>query len=208
MFFRYQAKAKAGPPAEIEQPALAGATDGQDDFALFYERYFPRVYRYCLRRLGQPEEAEDVAAQIFTRAMAGLGGYKGGSEAAWLFRIAHNAVANHLRSRRPQVSFEAARENGLADEWASPEEGLPEKLVRLEEKQELARLIAKLPEKERELLALSVGGGLTAREVGQVLGKSERAVWTALHRIIKKLKADYWKQYGPEEKKDNGPEAR
>jgi hypothetical protein len=57
------------------------------------------VYHYCLRRVHRPEDAEDLAGLVFIRALAGLREYRGGSFAAWLFRIAHNAAANGLAAR-------------------------------------------------------------------------------------------------------------
>ena len=170
-------------------------------FGLLYERFFPRIYNYCLRRLDLPEEAEDVTSQVFVRAFANLAGFKGGSVPAWLFRIAHNAVANQLRARHPQLSLDlAAQANG---NWpglmASSDESLLDDIVRSEEQNQLAAWIAALPQEQREMLALSVAGGLTAREVGEVLGKSETAVWKALQRIVERLRARYNRYAGMEE---------
>lgn len=163
---------------------------GEPDFDLLYEKYVERIYNYCLRRVGQPQEAEDLASVIFTRAWAGLSNYRGGSEAAWLFKIAHNTVANHLRARKPQVSLDALVTTGRADYLAGPDEEMLDKLIRQENQAELAELVETLNPGQRELLALSVAGGLTAREVGEVLGKSEAAVWMAFHRIIRRLRAN------------------
>lgn len=173
---------------EWEARVLAQARESPAAFAPLYERYFPRIYAYCLRRVGRPEEAEDLASVVFTRALGGLGGYRGGSVAAWLFRIAHNAVANHLRGRRPQVSLDAAG-TALADTLAAEDDQPLQRVVDAEERAQLARLIDALPEQQREILALTVAGGLSAREVGAVLGKSEGAVWTALHRATQRLRA-------------------
>ena len=82
-----------------EGSILAQARADPARFAPLYERYFARVYHYCLRRVHRPEDAEDLAGLVFIRALAGLREYRGGSFAAWLFRIAHNAAANF--SARP-----------------------------------------------------------------------------------------------------------
>jgi len=175
-----------GFEAQIIQEARADPAG----FAPLYEHYFERVYNYCLRRIGQAEEAEDLTSLIFTRVLIGLQGYRGGSFAAWLFRIAHNAVANHLRDRRPGVSLEATA-FVLMDDLARSGERVLERLVQVEERQEIAKLIAALPEDQRELLALRVVGELSAKEVGAVLGKSEGAVRVALHRIVRHLRQSY-----------------
>lgn len=188
MAARQKQVASDGWPEEARMLERARADPA--DFAPLYERYFPRIYAYCLRRTGMIEEAEDLTSLVFTRALAGLKDYRGGSVAAWLFRIAHNAVANHLRGRQSQIPFETAALTTVEDSAESGEQVL-ERLVLAEERQRVTRLIAALPDRQRELLALTVAGGLSAKEIGAVLGKSEGAVWTALHRIVRRLHAAY-----------------
>jgi RNA polymerase sigma-70 factor (ECF subfamily) len=155
-------------------------------FAPIYECYFPRIYGYCLRRLGTPQEAEDLASHVFIRAIQGLESYRGGRVSVWLFRIAHNAVINHYRSRRPQVSLEVI-ERDLPDARPGPGECL----VQIEDWQALRALIDGLPEDQRDLLALKLTGELTSGEIGEMVGKSAGAVRVELHRIIKGLRAQY-----------------
>ena len=206
MFFSRRQVEPDTPPQD-DARLLERAKSNPADFALLYERYFARIYNYCLRRVDQPEEAEDVTSLVFTRAWAGLAGYRGGSVAAWFFQIAHHAVANHLRlrGRKPQISLEVAVTNGWTDNLIEPDDGILEKIVQLEERQQLAGLIAALPPEQRELLALSIAGGLTAKEVGQVVGKSEGAVWMALHRIVQRLRSEYQRQFLAEESKTHEP---
>jgi RNA polymerase sigma-70 factor (ECF subfamily) len=162
-------------------------------FAPLYERYYARVYDYCLRRVRSREEAEDLASVVFTLALAGGRDFRGRSVAAWIFRITHHAVANHLRDRRAHASLDRPPVD-LAAEGAAPEEATIEHMVAAEERGRVARLIAALPEDERALLALKVAGGLTAREIGEVLGKREGAVRVALHRVIQHLRERYRQQ--------------
>src|SRR4051794_31143405 len=91
----------AGEEADLLRAARTDASA----FAPLYERYFPRIYAYCLRRAGAAM-AEDLSSQIFTRALANLRTYRGGSVGAWLFRIAHNTVVNYLRDRRIQAPLD------------------------------------------------------------------------------------------------------
>jgi len=155
-------------------------------FAPLYERYFPRIYVYCLRRVENKVAAEDLTSQIFARALAGIGNYAGGSVAAWLFRIAHNAVANHYRSRRAHVSLESTDFDAPNDE----DEPIVH-LIEAETHQAIHALVVALPHEQQELLALKIAGGLSAEEIGQVIGKSAGAVRVELHRIIKRLRKDY-----------------
>ncbi len=153
-------------------------------FAPLYERYFPRIYAYCLRRVESEETAEDLTSAIFTHALKGIHIYNGGSVAAWLFRIAHNTVANHYRSRRPSVSFERT-ELDLASDTNEP----IHEVMEAEQQLAINDLVQRLPLEQQELLALRIAGGLTAEEVAAVLGKSPGAVRVELHRIIKRLRA-------------------
>jgi RNA polymerase sigma-70 factor (ECF subfamily) len=155
-------------------------------FVPLYERYFPRIYGYCLRRVENAEAAEDLTSLIFTRALTSVHEYKGGSVPAWLFRIAHNAVANHYRSRRPHVSLERS-ELDLEDESEAP----TERLEQAEQRRAIRGLVAALPDDQQELLALKLAGELTAEEIGAVVGKKAGAVRVELHRIIKRLRAEY-----------------
>jgi RNA polymerase sigma-70 factor (ECF subfamily) len=167
-----------------EQAQILAAQRDLQHFAPLYERYFPRIYAYCLRRVEHAQEAEDLASQIFTQAMSKLDQYRGGVVAAWLFRIAHNTVINH--NRRPQPLALDALPNTQID-WDDPAEAL----IKSDTHERLRQLVARLPADQQDLLLLKVVGGLTAEEIGTVVGKSAGATRTALHRIIRQLQHMY-----------------
>lgn len=156
-------------------------------FQAIYATYFSRVYRYCLRRVSNPQEAEDLTAEIFTRVLTNLSTYRGGSLPAWLFRIAHNAVVNHLRSRHTTVPIDEQPDYGAPGD-------VLEDLIDIEKREQVARLVAGLPDETREVLALKISGGLSAREIGQVLGKSEGAVRVMVHRVVQQLRMAWAKE--------------
>ena len=88
-----------------DEGALIGAarTDPRA-FAVLYHRHVSAVYRFCYRRLGTKEAAEDATAQVFTKALGGLAGYRGGSFQGWLLAIAHHVVVDgHLLGSRARV---------------------------------------------------------------------------------------------------------
>lgn len=153
-------------------------------FAPIYERYFGRIYSYCLRRLGNPDDAEDLTSQIFEQALRHLASFRGGSVAAWLFTIAHHAVINEVRRRRPHVDLDEVL---LISDHPDPSEIVLE----VEDRQRLQRLMAGLPDDQRDLLALRLAAGLNATEIGKVLGKRAGAVRVELHRIITRLRTRY-----------------
>lgn len=170
-----------------ETRMLEQARTDPDHFTPFYVRYFPRIYRYCLLRVGQPAEAEDLTSQIFISALAGLQGYRRGSPAAWLFRIAHNAIANHLRGRRSSHTLAMTLLASSAEESTTEEIAL-DHLMEAERRARIADLITHLPEEQRELIALRVFGELSAKEIGAVVGKREGTVHVALHRLVQRLR--------------------
>ena len=86
------------------------AKTDKDAFGQLYELYYTRIYNYVYYRTGNVEDAEDLTARIFERAMQHIGRYQnqGVPFSAWLYRIAHNLVANWHRdnSRRKIISIE------------------------------------------------------------------------------------------------------
>ncbi len=179
----------------VEEAALLRQVSTQPAaFAPLYEHYCSRVYAYCLRRTGHLQEAEDLTSLIFTRALAGAAAYRGGSVAAWLFRIAHHTVANYHREqvRHPALSLDALTTLPLP----ALDDPLLDGLVQAEERAVVARLLLTLSEEARELFLLRVAEGLSAREVGAILGKSEGAVRVAVHRILQQLRTHYQQTTG------------
>lgn len=151
-------------------------------FRPVYEAYFSRVYQYCLKRVGRTQEAEDLTSLIFTRALTHIASYRGGSFPAWLFRIAHNVLVNHLRDQRVTMPLGNVEQLGTEDDPL-------ERLIDVEERQHVIRLIATLSDEQRNLLSLRMAGRLSAKEIGAIVGKSEGAVRVAIHRIIQQLRA-------------------
>jgi RNA polymerase sigma factor (sigma-70 family) len=125
---------------ESESELVARAQRDRGAFGPLYARYAERVYRYCYRRLESREAAEDATSLVFTRALAALPDYRGGSFAAWLFAIAHNVVVNAAR-RRPDLPLETAGD--LVDAASG---GSPEALALIaEDERTLQALLAGLP---------------------------------------------------------------
>jgi RNA polymerase sigma-70 factor (ECF subfamily) len=169
--------------AEAER--LRAAQHDLDCFAPLYNRYAPRIYLYCLRRVGSAPEAEDLTSLTFTRALGALGDYQGGSVAVWLFTIARNAVTDHYRERQiTRIPLEHV-EDVLPDAHLPP----VEQVIHAERCAHLRDLIAAFSEDEQELLALSISGELTSKEIGAVMGKRPGAVRMGLHRLLKRLRA-------------------
>jgi RNA polymerase sigma-70 factor (ECF subfamily) len=169
--------------AELVQAALRDV----DAFLALYERYFPRVQRYVRIRVADRATCEDITSEVFMSALAGLQGFRGsGSFAAWLFRIAQNAVRSHHRAGHTVPLDEAAL---MAIPGQAP--GPPEEAQRRERLSQLRAIVSTLKPEQQNLLALRYGAELESHEIGQVLGKSAVAVRVALHRTVAELRRRY-----------------
>jgi RNA polymerase sigma-70 factor (ECF subfamily) len=156
------------PEAETDERSLVEAAQKDPSrFADLYERHFERVYAYVVRRVRDRYAAEDVTSEVFQQALANLARFewRGVPFAAWLYRIAANAIAD--RGRR------AAREVLVADTGDRPDEaGAPE----LEQHARLFRLVRALPEDQRRVIELRFAGQKSIKEIAGELGRSEGAV--------------------------------
>jgi RNA polymerase sigma-70 factor (ECF subfamily) len=158
------------------------------DFAPLFERYWRPVLRYCVVRLGNRQDAEDTASQVFVDAYAGLARFdhrdREQSFRAWLFTIAHHEVASRQRARmrHPVASLSAVDE--ITDPAGSPE---PAALAASAMKQ-VREVLATLPPRPREVVELRLAG-LSDREIAGVLGMSDVAVRQAQSRAVALLRS-------------------
>ncbi len=157
-------------------------------FAQFVKENQGKVYNLALRMLNDPQEAEDVLQETFLSAYRALPDFEGRSSlSTWVYRIASNASLMRLRKKRPDtVSVDEPLELDAGDslprqfvDWSS----LPEdELLTDEARQVMDEAVAELPESLRIVFILRDIEGLSTEETGDVLGLSEGAVKTRLHR--------------------------
>ena len=168
------------PLDEVAQVALAQC-DPQA-FAPLYDHYVDPIYRYCFRRLGDPDVAADVTSQIFVRALAALPTYKRtGSFRSWLFTIAHNAVVDRWQT----TPVMAPLEQGEA--CIDPAPGPEEEAVRHDAVRELRAVLTCLPRDQRQVVELRLAG-LTSEEMATVLERSIPAVRMLQARALRQLR--------------------
>lgn len=154
-----------------------------------HETLYPRIVRYLAVRIGDFTEAEDLASEVFVRALRAVDSFrdKGVPMEAWLFRIAHNLVVDHLksRSRRP-VAISIERQEVDVPSREEPDA----ELLQEEELEELRAALAQLTEAQRQVLALRFSDAdLTSEQVARMLGKKPTAVREMQSAAIKKLRA-------------------
>jgi RNA polymerase sigma-70 factor (ECF subfamily) len=169
---------------ELSLVARAGAD--AEAFGLLYERHVRRIYNYIFYRTGNHHDAEDLTARVFQRALRHVGKFedKGVPFSAWLYRIAHNLVANwhRDRSRRPTVPLE----DNLLPAGAGPN---PEAVaVASEEQRSLMEAVRRLPEDRQHLLILKFAERLSNAEIGLIMGRTEGAVKSLYHRTLNTLR--------------------
>ena len=169
-----------------EDPRVAvGIEPERLDPALFgalYEQYRLPVYRYLRPGRRTDDDALDLAGVTFEQAFASLGRFRrrDGGVQAWLFRIARNAAIDAHRRHRPTTAL-AAADAQLGR--AAIEAGRVD-----DERTDILDLVDRLPEDQREALLLRYAGGLTAREIGLVIGKREGAVQKQIERGLAALR--------------------
>lgn len=182
-----EALARQASCTDPDGDLVAAAQRDQTEFVALYDRYVSRVYRYVLMRVNHVQMAEDITSHVFLTAFDGLAGFRpGGSFAAWLFRIAHNAVQDTFRTRA-NVPDAATVLAALADHEPDPESQAQTR----EAARAVRALVGTLRPEQQHLLALRFGVGLSAVEIGTLLDKRSEAVRMSLHRAIKELRQRY-----------------
>lgn len=172
-------------PSEIEEGVIERAKTGEPQaLGAVYDWYLPRVYRYVLSRVGNVAEAEDLTEDVFLRMLGAIGDYKktGVPFSAWLFRIARNHLVSHYRKNGVRKGQETLDE-GIMDASHDPAAIVETQMMI----GEVALAVQKLPEAQRDVIALRFAGGLSIAETAQVLGKRQGNVKTLQHKAVLRL---------------------
>jgi RNA polymerase sigma-70 factor, ECF subfamily len=183
---------------EAESTLIERAKNDPKAFGDLYERYVDRIYNYIYYRVGNADEAEDLTARVFYRVLKALPRYmdRGAPFASWLYRIAHNLVANYHRdqARRPSVPID---DFSLT---SRPREAPDRVAERRDAERSLWQVIGELNEDRRALLVLKFGEGLSNAQIGKILGRTEGAVKSLYHRTLLALREEMERRgFGKEE---------
>jgi RNA polymerase sigma-70 factor, ECF subfamily len=178
-------KRKSYKEMDDNELVVLASTD-QEAFGEIYERYITKIYNYIYYRTGNAQDAEDIAAKVFTRAMAHIQNYedKGVPFQAWLYRIAHNLVANFHRdeSRRKIIPLD----DYLAQTLKSD---APDKQTEAnEESSALMSAIRRLPAERQQLLLLKFVHDKSNAEIGDIMNRTEGAIKSLYHRTLLALR--------------------
>lgn len=171
-----------------DRELVALAKEDAEAFGELYARYVKKMYSYTFYRTGNSQDAEDLTAKVFSRAYAHIGNFveRGVPVQAWLYRIAHNLVANWHRdqSRRKIIALDDYVARSLQSE-------APERLAEdQEERDQLLAAVRRLPEDRQQLLLLKFIEQLSNAEIGEIMGRTEGAIKSLYHRTLLALRED------------------
>ena len=172
-----------------DEEALSRAAKGdQQAFGVLYERYVGRIYTYIYYRTGNSFDAEDLTARVFLRASASIHRYRdmGVPFSAWLYRIAHNLVANWHRDQNRH------QEMPLEDhiQLHQRPEPLETTLVQDQEMESLLKIIRTMPAERQQLILLKFVEHLSNAEIGEIMNRSEGAIKSLYHRTLLALREE------------------
>jgi RNA polymerase sigma-70 factor (ECF subfamily) len=161
-------------------------SSGETDWDALYADHLPRIYNYFRFRLASEADVEDLTARTFEKAWSARAHYRRdlAGFSTWLYQIAQNVCIDYLRSHRRHASLDNIVEV-MADGTPEMDEERRSDLARL------AALTASLPDRERELIALKYGAGLSNRTIAPLVGLSESNVGTILHRTVQALRSQW-----------------
>ena len=174
---------------ESDSALIGRAKNDPEAFGILYERYVGQVYNYIFYRTGNHQDAEDLTARTFYRALKHVGRYvdRGAPFSAYLYRIAHNLVANWHRdtSRRQIYPFDELVTAALRRE--EPPAVAEEK----EEQRQLLGVLRRLPADRQQLLILKFVEQMSNAEIAAVMRRTEGAVKSLYHRTLLALREEF-----------------
>jgi len=152
--------------------------------ARLYDEYYDKIARYISIRIGNQAEAEDIAGEVFLKALESLDSYqeRGAPMQAWLFKIAHNLLVDYLRkvSKQKTIPIDTLE--------ISDGVNMEEIVERQLQSEKLSQVMKQLTPAQREVIGLRFFAGLTSTEVGEILGKSSGAVREMQSAAVKSLR--------------------
>jgi RNA polymerase sigma-70 factor, ECF subfamily len=180
-----RAPASRRSPEQAEERLLVEAAQKDPSrFAELYEINFERVYAFVARRVSDRPAVEDLTSEVFHKALANVRRFewRGVPFAAWLLRIAANAIADRAQRAGKELAMDDPPELS-ADASASVD------LEEVERRARLFRLVGELPEDQRRVIAMRFAEERSIREIAEGLGRTEGAVKQLQFRALQNLRA-------------------
>jgi len=154
-----------------------------ESFGQLYDKYINKIYNFIYFRTHHQQTAEDITSLVFTKVLEKISSFntQTGTFQAWLYRIAKNTVIDHYRTKKVTSELESILDLGLTDK----------EIENIDSKDKLAKVIELLKDltsEQRDIVVMRVWDGLSYREIGEILGKSEDSCKVMFSRTIKKIR--------------------
>ena len=165
-------------------------SDGsREAFAMLYELFMPRVYRYISFRISDENMAQDLTSIVFEKALTKFGGFnpQKASFSTWIFTIACNTVIDHYRVYKKHEDVVTNVETKTMAQYPSPED----EVIKAENTKRLRIFLSRLNKREQEAIILKYSNGMSNREIGEILNLTETNVGSILCRTIRKLRDSF-----------------
>lgn len=162
-------------------------------FAELYDRHFERIYAYIARRARSREETQDLTSEVFHQALANIRQFewRGAPFAAWLYRIAANALADYWQRTAQRGAHE--RDNPGAEQAEEPS---ARELTAIEDGARIFRLVRALPVEQRRVIQMRFAEERSIREIAKALRRSEGAIKQLQFRGVQNLRKSFEKAGG------------
>jgi RNA polymerase sigma-70 factor (ECF subfamily) len=173
-------------------------------FGELYDLYYPKIFNYSLRRIGEVASAADITSDVFFKVMKNLVKFEWHNIpfSSWIYKIASNEINTHFRKKRSwflsletlfeQPGFEIAGEGDLQEDYFQAQK----QLERHEDFRQVQQLLKKLPSNYQEVLVLRFFENKKIREISEITGKNENTVKSLLARGLEKLRTQVGQEKG------------
>ncbi|MSQ42524.1 MAG: sigma-70 family RNA polymerase sigma factor [Dehalococcoidia bacterium] len=183
---QHRARASVEGPAEVDGLVERARNGDAEAFGALYGRFQPEIVRYLTHRVGDVDTAEDLAQQVFLKAWQAIPRYqsRGVPFKAWLYRMAHNQMVDHFRTRRATTDLEGIDLPGDARVEAE------DSVLAWELRGALERLLGRLSEDHRQMLVLRFLMEKSTVEIGEIMGRKEVTVRGLQMRALQALRRE------------------
>lgn len=155
-----------------------------ENFSELYDRYFNKIYNFIYLKVYSREEAEDLTSEVFFKALNKIETFNPEtwtSFQAWIYRIAHNRVVDHYRTKKESTSIEE-----IIDFKASKED-IPEELFNKMKLEEVVKFMDSLKKEHKDVLIMRIWDNLSYREIAEITGLSESNCKKIVSRNLVKI---------------------
>ena len=165
----------------------------RDEFLPLYAEFLPKVRAYIAARISRPDDAEDLAADVFTKALDALDSYSAyrAEFSTWLYTIASNTIRDYLRRSSVRDRHLVCVDDEVLNSVADGGEELGAGLLRRELLDALAECLEELPLQQRQIVVLQYYDCLPQKEIAQRLGLSYANTRYLSHKAVKALQSAF-----------------